>query len=79
VNGSENKTDKTFYEGSRGLKPSYGYARFDVWNNATTKVRDYRNNGIGEQFLFTNERFPPQAMPNYDLGDPNSTHFFLSF
>jgi hypothetical protein len=79
VKGAENKTDKTFYDGRRGLKKDYGHAQWNVTNNLTNKVKVYRNKGIGEQYIFTNANNRAQAMPNYDLGSPNTTRYFISF
>jgi hypothetical protein len=71
--GNENKVDKTFYSGSRGLKD--GFAQWDVWNNRTDYVRVER---LG--FIFENIRPTPQAMPNYDLNTiPNSKFYVLAW
>jgi hypothetical protein len=73
--GNENKVDKTFYSGSRGLKD--GFAQWDVWNNRTDYVRVERNY-VGENFI--NIRSSPQAMPNYNLDTtPNSLYYRISW
>lgn len=72
----ENKVDKTFYDGNRGLK--YGGAIWDVQNVFAKDVRIERNGGSIWYDVTSYILFAPRRVTNYETPQgPN--HFSLGF